>query len=179
MYRLFIAIDFPDEIKDDLANICFGVQGAKWVPKEQMHLTIRFIGDVDEAQYHAVSSGLSDVNASGFDLRIKGVGHFPLRNQPRVLWAGIEKNEAFAELRDFVETSLRECGIAPEERKFAAHITLARLGPHTPLPGIMNFLSVNGLFSTGPLPVEEFHLYSSVLTDTGAIHRREATYELL
>jgi RNA 2',3'-cyclic 3'-phosphodiesterase len=179
MYRLFIAIDFPDEVKDALADLCFGVQGAKWVPKDQMHLTIRFIGDVDEPTYHEVSSGLSDVNASRFDIWLKSVGYFPPRNQPRVLWAGIEKNEALAELRDFVESSLRESGIAPEERKFAAHVTLARLGPSTPLGAVTDFLSANGLFSTSPLHVEEFHLYSSILTNTGAIHRREATYELL
>ncbi len=179
MYRLFIAIDFPDTVKDDLANMCFGVPGAKWVPKDQMHLTIRFIGDVDEAGYHAVSSGLSDVNASRFEIVLKGVGYFPPRNKPRVLWAGLEKSEALMELRDFVESSLRECGIPPEERKFAAHVTLARLAPNPTLSAITGFLSANGLFSTQPVPVEEFHLYSSVLTNTGAIHRREATYGLL
>jgi RNA 2',3'-cyclic 3'-phosphodiesterase len=179
MYRLFIAIDFPDEIKDDLANICFGVQGAKWVSKEQMHLTIRFIGEVDEAGYQAVSSGLSDVNASRFALSLKGVGYFPPRNQPKVLWAGIDKNESLVELRDFVESSLRESGIAPEERKFAAHVTLARLGQKTPLDAITGFLSANGLFSAGPVPVGEFHLYSSVLTNTGPLHRREASFDLL
>ena len=179
MYRLFIAIDFPDEIKDRLADICFGVWGAKWVPKEQMHLTIRFIGDVDEAGYHAVSSGLSDVNASRFSISLKGVGYFPPRNKPRVLWAGIEKNEMLMELRDFVESSLKESGIGPEERKFAAHITLARLSPNTPISAVTDFLSANGLFSTGAVPVDEFHLYSSVLQNTGAVHRREATYSLL
>jgi|WetSurMetagenome_2_1015567.scaffolds.fasta_scaffold204223_1 RNA 2',3'-cyclic 3'-phosphodiesterase len=179
MYRLFIAIDFPDDVKDDLANICFGVPGAKWVSREQMHLTIRFIGEVDEAGYQAVSSGLSDVNVSGFSLSLKGVGYFPPRNQPKVLWAGIEKNESLVELRDFVESSLRESGIPQEERKFAAHVTLARLGLKTPLDAVMKFLSGNGLFSSGPVPVDEFHLYSSVLTNTGPIHRREATYELL
>jgi 2'-5' RNA ligase len=179
MYRLFIAVDFPDEINDRLADICFGVLGAKWVPKDQMHLTIRFIGDVDETGYHAVSSGLSDVNASRFSIALKGVGYFPPRNRPRVLWAGIEKNEMLVELRDFVESSLRENGIAPEERKFAAHVTLARLSPNTPVGAVTNFLSANGLFSTGSVQVDEFHLYSSVLTNTGALHRREATYALI
>jgi 2'-5' RNA ligase len=179
MYRLFIAIDLPDEVKDDLANICFGVQGAKWVPKDQMHLTIRFIGDVDEAGYHAISDGLSDVVASRFTMMLKGVGYFPPHNKPKVLWVGLEKNEALMELRDFVEKSLRESGVEPEERKFAAHITLARLNPFAPLRAITDFLSANGLFSSGPVNVDEFHLYSSVLKNTGAIHRREATYTLL
>jgi RNA 2',3'-cyclic 3'-phosphodiesterase len=179
MYRLFIAIDLPDEVKDHLANMCYGVPGAKWAPKDQMHLTIRFIGEVDDPGYQAVSEGLTDVTLSRFAISMKGVGYFPPRNQPKVLWAGLEKSEALMELRRCVETSLREAGIEPEERKFAAHVTLARLSPNTPLRAITDFLSANGLFSVPSVPIEEFHLYSSVLTNSGPIHRREASFGLL
>jgi 2'-5' RNA ligase len=179
MYRLFIAIDLPDEVKDHLANICFGVQGATWAAKDQMHLTIRFIGDVDEPGYHAICSCLSDVIASRFTIALKGVGFFPPRNKPKVLWAGLEKNESLMELRRLIESPLRETGIEPEERKFVAHITLARLDERTPLRAITGFLSANGLFKAEPVVVEEFHLYSSVLTNSGALHTKEATYSLL
>jgi RNA 2',3'-cyclic 3'-phosphodiesterase len=179
MHRLFIAIDLPEEVKDHLANICFGVQGAKWVSKDQMHLTLRFLGDVSQSGYHGVSSCLSDVIASRFTMALKGVGFFPPRNKPKILWAGIEKNESLMELRRFIEAPLREIGIEPEERKFAAHITLARLDLRTPLHAITEFLSMNGLLRVEPIVVEEFHLYSSVLTDRGAIHTKEATYTLL
>ena len=64
MYRLFIAIDFPDEVKDHIANICFGVPGAKWVPKDQSHLTLRFIGEVDDFYYSQIFEGLSGIMAS-------------------------------------------------------------------------------------------------------------------
>ena len=178
MYRLFIAIDLPDEVKDHLANICYGVQGARWVPKDQMHLTIRFLGDVDEPGYHAVSSCLSDVIASQFTIALKGVGFFPPRNKPKLLWAGLERNESLMELRRLIEARLRETGIEPEERKFAAHITLARLDERTPLHAITGFLSANGLFRVEPVVVEEFHLYSSILTKSGAVHSKEATYTL-
>ena len=178
MYRLFIAIDLPEIVSEHCANICFGVQGAKWVPKDQMHFTIRFIGEVDHAGYHAVSGGLSDVIASRFTIAMKGVGYFPPRNKPKVLWAGLEKNEALMNLRRSIEGALQQAGIEPEERKFAAHVTLARLSPNTPVRAIADFLSANGLFSEQSIPVDEFHLYSSVLTSDGAIHRKEATYRL-
>lgn len=179
MYRLFIAIDFPDEVKDDIANICFGVPGAKWVPKDQSHLTLRFIGEVDDFYYSRIVESLSGITASRFDLSMKGVGYFPPRNNPRVLWVGIEKNEAVFQLRSAIEKELKEVGVAPEERKFSAHITVARLGPQTPLDKITGFLSANGLFKTNSVPVDAFHLYSSVLTPSGAVHRKEATYSLL
>jgi 2'-5' RNA ligase len=159
--------------------MCFGVQGARWVPKDQMHLTIRFIGEADDADYQAISDGLSDVIANRFEISLKGVGYFPPHRKPNVLWVGLEKSEALTELRKGVEAALETAGIEPEERKFSAHVTLARLSPTAPLPGITNFLSANNLFSAPSIPVEEFHLYSSVLTSSGPIHRREASYRLL
>ena len=179
MYRLFIAIDLPDLVKDAIANICFGVPGAKWVPKDQSHLTVRFIGEVDDYYYSRIVEGLENVTASRFDLSLKGVGYFPPRNKPKVLWVGIEKNEAMMDLRDAIEKELKAINLAPEERKFSPHITLARLGLQTPLSKVTGFLSANGLFKIESIPVGEFHLYSSVLTPSGAVHRLEATYTLL
>ena len=179
MYRLFIAIDFPDEVNDHIANVCFGIPGAKWVPKDQSHLTLRFIGEVDDFYYSQIDEGLSGIVAPRFDLSIKGVGYFPPRNKPKVLWVGIEKNEAIFDLRNAIEKELKGAGIAPEERKFSAHITVARLGLQTPLNKVTGFLSANGLFKIDSIPIEEFHLYSSVLTPSGAVHRKEATYELV
>lgn len=76
MHRLFIAIDFPDEIKDALANICFGVPAAKWVSKDQLHLTLRFIGDADDHLLDEIAESMHDVNASRFPVTLKGVGYF-------------------------------------------------------------------------------------------------------
>jgi 2'-5' RNA ligase len=179
MYRLFVAIDLPDEVKEYIANICFGVPGAKWVPKDQSHLTLRFIGEVDDNQYSQISYALSDVNASRFDLTLKGTGHFPPRNRPTVLWVGIEKNDEMMLLKNAIEDTLKAAGIPPEDRKFAAHITVARLDNTTPVRKVADFLSMNGLFKITTVPVDEFHLYSSVLTHSGAVHRKEATYKLL
>jgi 2'-5' RNA ligase len=179
MYRLFIAIDLPDLVKDAIANICFGVPGAKWVPKDQSHLTVRFIGEVEDYYYSHIVEGLKSVTASRLDLSLKGVGYFPPRNKPRVLWVGMEKNEGMIDLRDAIEKELKEIGLAPEERKFSPHITLARLGLQTPLGKVTEFLSANSLFKIDSIPVDEFNLYSSILTPSGAVHRLETTYTLL
>jgi RNA 2',3'-cyclic 3'-phosphodiesterase len=179
VYRLFVAVDFPAEVNEHIANICFGVPGAKWVPKDQSHLTLRFIGEVDDNQYSQIAYALSDVNASRFNITFSGTGHFPPRNRPTVLWVGIEKNDEMMLLKQSIEDCLKTTGIGPEDRKFAAHITLARLGKTTPVRKVADFLSANGLFKVADVPVQEFHLYSSILTPSGAVHRKEATYALL
>ncbi len=127
MHRLFIAIDFPDETREALANLCFGVPAAKWVSKDQLHLTLRFVGDADDDLFSQIQEALYDVNASQFSLTLKGVGYFPPHRKPNVLWVGIEPSEELARLRDSIEALLEELGLQPEERKYHPHLTLARL----------------------------------------------------
>lgn len=179
MHRLFIAIDFPDDLRDALANICFGVPAAKWVSKDQLHLTLRFIGDADDNLFSEIEGTLHDVNASRFSLTFKGVGYFPPRRKPNVLWAGIEPCEELLHLRDSIGTLMEELGLEPEERKYHPHLTLARLRPEAPLAKITGFLSANNLFKAENVPVTEFHLYSSVLMPAGAVHTIEASYPLI
>jgi 2'-5' RNA ligase len=179
MRRLFIALDFPDEVRESLANMCFGVPGAKWVSKDQLHLTIRFIGDADDGLFSEISEILHDVNASRFNLTLKGVGYFPPRRKPNVLWVGMEPCEELMLLRDSVEKLLEELGLEPEERKFHPHLTLARLRQEAPLSKITGFLSANNLFKAEAVPITEFHLYSSVLMPAGAVHAKEASYNLI
>ncbi|HUI91386.1 MAG TPA: RNA 2',3'-cyclic phosphodiesterase [Chitinivibrionales bacterium] len=179
MHRLFIAIDFPDETRDAIANICFGVPGAKWVSKDQLHLTIRFIGDADDGLFSEIAQTMHDVNASRFNLTLKGVGYFPPHKKPNVLWVGIEQSEGLMLLRDEVEGLLEELGLEPEARKFSPHLTVARLRPEAPLSKITGFLSANNLFKAEDVPITEFHLYSSVLMPAGAVHTIEESYQLL
>jgi len=178
MIRLFTAIDLPAEARERVSGLCCGLPGAKWVDEEQIHLTLRFIGEVDGALFREINEALALVRSAPFTLELKGLGTFPPRKQPRVLWVGVEKNEALVRLRNRVETTLVGCGLAPEGRKFAPHITLARLRD-PPLVRLTNFLAGNNLFGCEPFGVEEFHLYSSVLTPKGAIHQLEASYPLV
>ncbi len=178
MIRLFVAIDLPWNIRENLATLCFGLPGAKWVSEDQIHLTLRFIGEVDGVIFRDIQAALEEVKASSFPMRLESMGFFPPRKKPRVLWAGVEKNEELVNLRNRVEAALVRCGLAPEGRKFAPHITLARL-KGTPLKRLTNFLSGNALYASQSFSINTFHLYSSTLTQKGAIHRLENTYELI
>ena len=177
MYRLFTAIDLPEEIAGQVRELCHGVPGARWVRPEQLHLTLRFIGEVDGGVFRDIREELAGLSSPAFSLRVKGLGFFPPRKAPRVLWAGVEPGEEVSALRNRIESLLVRLGLSPEGRKYAPHITLARL-QEAPLVRVTRFLAGNALFATEAFPVEAFHLYSSELTAKGALHVMEASYPL-
>ena len=177
MPRLFIAVDLPSTMKKNLETMFFGIPGARWVALDQLHLTVRFIGEVDGALFLDIKNMLEEISISPFDIQLKGVGHFPPRGTPRVIWVGLEKSEPVQLLRKKIDGALLRIGLAPEGRKFSPHITLARL-KNTPLQKVADFLSANGLFSQKPFQSDDFKLYSSTLTPKGAIHKVEKVYSL-
>lgn len=177
MIRLFIAIDLPDTIKPFVVNMGGSVPGGRPVPEDQLHLTLKFIGDVDTALLPDIKEALHTVSQECFSLRLKGVGHFPPRGNPRVLWAGIMPTSETITLRNKVEKALADIGIERERRKFSPHLTLCRL-KNSPLKRVTRFLSENALLETPEFTISEFHLYSSVLTQKGAIHTIQATIPL-
>ncbi len=177
MYRLFTAIDLPSNISKQISNISYGLPGAKWIDEDQLHLTLRFIGEVDGAVFLDIKEVLLSISMQPFKLQLKGLGYFPPRKSPRVLWVGIVKNPFLDKIRNRIESKLIKTGLAPEGRKFAPHITLARL-KNTPANRLGSFLAGNGLFETHPFEVKNFLLYSSKLTPKGAIHTIEASYPL-
>jgi 2'-5' RNA ligase len=177
MPRLFIAIDLTGTMKKNLETIFFGIPGARWVALDQLHLTVRFIGEVDGALFLDIKNTLEEISISPFDIQLKGVGHFPPRGTPRVIWVGLGKSESVQLLRKKIDGALLRIGIEPEGRKFSPHITLARL-KNTPLQKVADFLSANGLFSQKPFQIDDFKLYSSTLTPKGAIHKVERVYYL-
>jgi 2'-5' RNA ligase len=177
MYRLFVAIDLPDDVKNRIADICRDLPGARPVSREQLHLTLRFIGDVDEDTFASARETLAGLTGGSFHLTIRGIGHFPPGKLPRVLWAGLEDSSPLMELQQQVEQSLVEAGIAPDGRRFSPHLTLARL-KETPFATVAHLEEQQRELVAGPFPVEEFHLYSSTLNRAGAIHVKMQTYPL-
>lgn len=175
--RLFVAIDLPENIRAYLAQMSFGLPGARWVEDEQIHLTLSFIGEVDKLLYQDIKKALFEVQIDPFDLALKGVGHFPPKGQPTVLWVGVEKSEPLLSLYHKVESILRQLGVETDRRKYSPHITLARL-KDTPINRLGEFLTQHALFETEPFDVTEFHLYSSTLTQRGSIYAIEETYPL-
>ena len=178
MTRLFVAIELPGEVKCRLAALCFGVSGARWVAENNLHLTLRFIGEVDNTQIDDIDHALARVRAPVCDLSLDGVGQFESRRQPRVLWVGTPANDALTRLHDTVESALVRAGLEPEGRKFSAHITLARLR-EARRAKVADFIAEHSLFQAGPFPVTSFALFSSFLARNGAIHRIENEYPLL
>lgn len=179
MYRLFVALDLPEDVKDSLHWLCseFAVPGARWVSMEQLHLTLRFIGDADEERFQAIRNSLSLIRAPQFSLHMEGTGRFPPRGAPHVLWVGLSGSSTLLQIRKQVEEAVQLAGIPSENRPFSPHITLARLRDASS-SAVNSFLERTKEFRTHPFTVSEFRLYSSTLTPKGAIHTCEASYPL-
>jgi RNA 2',3'-cyclic 3'-phosphodiesterase len=174
MLRLFVGIALPPELKLKLSTICSGVPSARWVDAGNLHVTLRFIGEVDEGAAADIDQALAQIKARRFELTVAGVGHFGTR----MLWAGIERNDALYHLRDKVESAIVRLGFEPEGRRYAPHISLARLkGSHD--PRIQAFLAENALFRGDPFLVDHFSLVASYLTKSGSIYEDKADYKLL
>ena len=178
MYRLFVAIDPPEEVKDQLTEICFGLPGAKWVDPGQMHITLKFIGEVDGAVLRDAREALKAVSLDPFNIAIKGIGFFPPRGQPQLVWAGVEGNDRLSQLRNKVESALVRAGLKPEKRKFAPHIRLANV-KETPPGRMVSYLAQYSLLKLPPFAVTEFSLYSSFLGSERAIHEVDTVYPLI
>jgi RNA 2',3'-cyclic 3'-phosphodiesterase len=174
MPRLFIAIDIPGEIRDALTRHAGGLPAARWVPADQLHLTLRFIGEVGPQTFEAIKGALSGLRFRAFPLSLRGVGHFPPGKHPRVLWVGVEPSAELARLHQELELALMEIGLAPDERPFSPHLTLARLKESNPAT-VSGFEARHQGLVFPPFGVREVILYSSVLTNQGAIHSREVT----
>ena len=176
--RLFVAIDLPDTVKDQLDALQTHIPSARWVKRHQMHLTLFFLGETDRLP--DIQAALAGIRARPFELTLTGVGRFPKRGKqpPRVLWAGIDAEPALAQLHHQVTTVLAEIGFEPEDRPFSPHITLARLKTREPLPEVDAFLSDHRAFRTPSITITEFVLFSSVLAPQGARYQREAVFAL-
>jgi 2'-5' RNA ligase len=176
MQRLFVAIALPENVAGRLASLQTGMRGARWVPEENFHLTLAFIGDADPHGAEEIASALAGVAAPRFELRLAGCGFFGDR-KPRALWVGAAPNPALAHLQAKVGVALRRAGFPEEKRKYTPHVTLAYLAGATQ-SSAAHFCADHGLFSAGPFPVSEFHLYESHLGSQAAHYEIVATYPL-
>jgi len=176
MMRLFVALALPDPVALGLEAIQSGVPGARWQTREQMHLTLRFIGEVDGRDAAAIDDALSIISAAKLNLQLKGIGEFGGKS-PRALWAGVAKNEALLHLQRKIETAMQRIGLEAEPRKFTPHVTLARLRA-TPPGIVMDYLVDHALYASAPFEVGEFILFSSHLSPNGSRYSPERTYTL-
>lgn len=177
MIRVFIAIDLVESIRRDIAGLGRSLPDSRPVPSEQLHLTLKFIGEVEGSSLLDIKDALQDIIRPAFSICLKGVGTFPPRGIPRILWAGVEPHENLVNLRNAIERKLVEIDIPRERQKFSPHLTLARL-KNCPITRLQEFLAGNALLRTAEFPVEHFHLYKSQLTKSGAIHTILQSYPL-
>jgi RNA 2',3'-cyclic 3'-phosphodiesterase len=176
MLRLFVGIEFPPELKLHLSLLQSGIAGARWIDPGNFHLTLRFIGEVDEGTAADVDEALLRLKARRFSVQLAGVGVFG-GDKLRTLWVGVERDPALVSLQGKIEQALIRIGLPPEPRKFAPHVTLARLrDPRR--DEVQYFLAANATFRAAPLPVAGFSLIASYPTKAGSVYEDQASYPL-
>lgn len=176
MTRLFVAISIPDTVGEALRTLQNGLEGARWRPLDNFHLSLAFIGETDRHGFDAAIDALTSIDAASFDLKISGLGYFGDK-RPRAVWAGVENAPNLIHLQSKIETALRRKDFDFERRKFTPHITLAYL-KGARRNDVADYCAVNGLFATEKFQVGEFHLYSSRLGGDASHYEIEASYSL-
>lgn len=177
--RLFAALAIPDDIAERLLALQKGVPGAKWRPRENLHLTLRFFGEVTEPVGNDIDEALAAIAdaTARFDIQLKSAGSFG-KEAPHTLWIGASENAALTKLAADCERAARRLGLKPETRKFAPHVTLAYLN-NAELGRVHGFEARLGLFESRPFQVESFGLYSSWMRKSApSLYRLEAEYAL-
>jgi 2'-5' RNA ligase len=171
--RLFVAIDPPDRIRRWLVELDPALPGVRWASAGQMHLTLGFFGQVSEPADAALRERLSSISFGSFVLPLQGVGAFPPKGPPKIIWIGPGTGHPHLfQIHKRVQEAALAAGLEPDLRPWHPHITLARCGK-VPAAEARRFLEKNAGLDAGMFRVEEFSLYSSKLTPAGSIYTRE------
>jgi 2'-5' RNA ligase len=174
MPRLFTGVEIPSDVGQSLATLRGGLPGARWIDPENYHLTLRFIGDVDDLIAHEVASMLGRVKRGAFDLHFEGLTSFGGR-KPRAVVATVAPAQALLEVQSEHERLMQRIGLQPEGRKYTPHVTLARLRDSSSRD-VAEFLAARGYFRTVAFPVSRFVLFSSRASVGGGPYVVEASY---
>ncbi len=166
MVRLFVALRPPSGVRAALLAAQGGVEGARWQDEDQLHLTLRFCGEVDDRTGQDLVSALDGILAPSFALDVRGAGYFERKGRPHTLWAGFAPSPDLTTLQGKVERACQAAGLPPEPRKFAAHITLARMSGGA--VGVGEWVARNGSLAAPRWPVSSFGLYESRLGKGGS-----------
>lgn len=180
MIRLFTGIELPENVEDQVYALRGGLPMARWVPKEKLHLTLRFLGNVQENVAANIHDELCRIRFPSFNLQLTEVGYFETAGQPHHVWCGVNYYQALDDLSSKIDTIARNNGINNDRFKFHAHVSLASLHG-TSLVDVMNFISQNNLFRSDEFKVYYFTLFSSHARENGEgkYYRVEARYPLL
>lgn len=176
MHRLFVAIRPPRPVRAQLLAVMGGVGGARWQNDSQLHLTLRFIGEVGPHIADDIAAALASLHHPRFEIALSSIGSFTRRGQPETLWAGVTPHDQLKPLHKKVDLACQRAGLPPETRAYSPHITLARLkrdaGP------IAHLVQAGEDLSSAPFSVDGFCLYESRLTPDGAVYTAVERYPL-
>jgi 2'-5' RNA ligase len=176
--RLFVGLELPWEVRQRMALLMgAGIPGARWVPAENYHVTLRFIGEAPRHLADEIDHALAALKAPSFALTLAGIGTFAKGGRSQSLWLGVARSEPLERLQSKIETALQRCGLEPERRRFQPHVTLARLD-NAAEAKLAGFVQAHNLFRTDPVTVEHFTLFSSLLGKDQAIYTAEVEYAL-
>ena len=176
--RLFVALTLPEPVRDSLAALAQPLPGVSWTRPEQLHVTLRFLGDVPTDKIEPMIARLATVQVAPFVLPIETVGTFPPNRPPRVLWIGVGSGHPrLFQLRQRLDDALLASGLQLDVRTFHPHVTLARTTENA-APAIAHWLHAQRELMAPPFMVESFDLYSSELRPSGSVHTLEHRFPL-
>jgi 2'-5' RNA ligase len=175
--RAFIAIDLPETLHAALAeaqqSFRDACRDARWTRPEGIHLTLKFLGEISDAQTRQVVEALGQIGPfEPLSVEVKGFGFFPQAHRPRVFWAGVTAPPGLAELAARVESRMEKSGFAREERAFSPHLTLARFQVPRPQPALEEAVAARAATALGKFEASEFFLFESKLSPQGAQYRK-------
>ena len=176
MYRLFVAIRPPETVRELLLDLMEGMPGMRWQDDDQLHLTLRFIGEVERPVAEDIAAALKFIRFDRFSIALDGVGKFEKRRNG-ALWAGVQPKDSLRSLAAKVERACQSAGLEPEQRAYHPHITLARWKGRA--PGLDRFLELHAGLSSDAWEVGEFILYESRLGRDGAHYEPVESFRLL
>jgi RNA 2',3'-cyclic 3'-phosphodiesterase len=176
MPRLFTGLEIPSDLALDLSMLRGGLSGARWIDAENYHLTLRFIGDIDDATARDVAAALEQIRRAPFTVTLEGLGSFG-GDRPRAIIARAKPSAPLVELQAEQERLMRRIGIPPEPRKFTPHVTLARLRDAS-AGAVAAYLTARGFFRSRRFEATHFVLFSSRASTGGGPYLVEAAYPL-
>lgn len=175
---MFIALALPDAVRDSLAALAQRTEGLSWTRPEQLHVTLRFLGDVPESKIEPMIARLAAVHVAPFVLPVEGVGSFPPNRPARVMWVGTGSGHPrLFQLRQRIDDAVLAAGIDVDVRTFHPHVTLARC-TESAARAVEHWLHAHRDFAAAPFRVEAFDLYASELRPAGAIHTLKRRFPL-
>lgn len=167
MIRLFVGIELPETVKDQLLSFAGGLAGASWRTRERLHITLRFIGNVDEQTAEDIAQELRYMRFPAFHLRCKELGCFDIGGTPHHLWAGLDNTKVLQELHDKIDTAVKRAGGGNQSSfKFTPHVTLAKLNG-TSMQEVYEFIAAHNLYPSDSFLAESVTLFASRARENG------------